>query len=419
MRLSALAAATLLAGCASLHEPGAPYTPDRRDYAAFRAAHADVLEPNYLPFMVHRVPQSGGRDDVMIFCRWSDEEMPLPVYIEAPEIPEELQNEFDPRDPQLYVRGSEAALETWEEHLEGLVRFRRVFSPDDARLRLTLVGARAPVPEKDVKVLGTTRVGDACSAGRWDPAAERLEVEFRVRELRIFVADEFGLLSADQVEWIALHEIGHALGMREHSPIPGDLMYEIVRDRRTVAEGLSTEDVNSFVSLYRLENGTVYGRVPSDGTTRGESTPPSGPVRLALAPYVDSRLGFHLRPPAGWLRIDTGMGMVAIDGLTWDYSASFQVVVNRYPTIDAYLERYGDYYLRRGRLIHREEMVVNGRRAVQGVLARPHGEIVEEITLIESGDGRVLVVTAECAIKDLHAYSPWFAATLSSLEVWD
>ena len=69
-----------------------------------------------------------------------------------------------------------------------------------------------------------------------------------------------------------------------HEPTPrlrnirvNDLMYEIVRDRRTVAEGLSTEDVNSFVSLYRLANGTVYGRVPSDGTKRGESTPPSGP----------------------------------------------------------------------------------------------------------------------------------------------
>ena len=64
-------------------------------------------------------------------------------------------------------------------------------------------------------------------------------------------------------------------------------------------------------------------------------------------------------------------------------------------------------------------MVVNGRRAVQGVLARPLGEIVEEITLIESGDGRVLVVTADCTIEHLHAYSPWFDATLASLEVWD
>ena len=83
MRVAALASAALLAGCASFaeRESGAPYTPDRRDYAAFRAAYADVLEPNYLPFMVHRAPQSGGRDDLMIFCRWSDEEMPLPVYI--------------------------------------------------------------------------------------------------------------------------------------------------------------------------------------------------------------------------------------------------------------------------------------------------------------------------------------------------
>jgi hypothetical protein len=108
-----------------------------------------------------------------------------------------------------------------------------------------------------------------------------------------------------------------------------------------------------------------------------------------------------------------------VNGVTWDYSASLQVVVNPYPTIDAYLERYRDYYLRRGRLLHFEELVLNGRRAVQGVLAHTYGETVEEVTLIESGDGRVVVVTADCAIGDLNAYRPWFDATLASLEIWD
>lgn len=422
MRVSraALLAALALA-CASppLEKPPDGYVPDRRDYASFRAAHPEILDPNYLPFMVHRVPQKGGREDLLIFCRWADDEMPLPVSIELPRIPEDLQNEFAPHDPHQYVHAVRQALATWEGQLEGLVRFRLVDDPKKARLHIVLVPERAPVPEADVKVLGSTRVGDACVPGPWDPDAERLEVHFRVPELRIYLADEFGLLAEDQVEWAALHEIGHALGMRSHSPIPGDLMYEVVRDRRTVAEGLSTEDVNSFVSLYRLPNGTVYGRVPEGAPPPQKSLPPTGPVRLAMAPYVDARLGFQLKLPDGWLAIDTGHGVVAVDGVTWDYSASFQVVVNREPTIEAYLARYREYYLRRGRLLHFEQMVVNGRRALQGMLAPSSGDSVEEITLIESGDGRVLVVTADCAIEDLPAYRPWFDATLETLHIWD
>jgi hypothetical protein len=417
-RATALAAAALAAACAGPPEPAPiPYVPDRRDYSAFRAAHPDILEPNYLPFMVHRVPRSWGRDDLLVLCRWSEAEMPLPVHVATPVIPDALQDEFAPREPRGYVRAVEAALATWEDHLEGLVRFRRVDDPGQARLRIALVGARAPVPEEDVKVLGSTRVGDACVPGAWDPDAERLEVEFRVSDLQVFLADEYGLLAEDQVEWIALHEIGHALGMRGHSPIPGDLMYEIVRDRLTVAEGLSTEDVNSFVSLYRLPNGAVYGEARADGAPPS-AQPPSGPVRLALAPYVDSRLGFALKPPDGWLALDTGQGMVAVDGVTWDYSASFQVIVARYASIDDYLARFGDHYLRRGRLVHYEPMVVHGLRAMHGVVARHEGDTVEEITLIETGDGRVFVVIADCAIEHLNAYSPWFQAVLASLEVW-
>ena len=32
-------------------------------------------------------------------------------------------------------------------------------------------------------------------------------------------------------------------------------------------------------------------------------------------------------------------GMVAIDGVTWDYTASFQVIVHRYPTILDYPQK--------------------------------------------------------------------------------
>ena len=59
---AALALASALAGCVGERGPGereVPHRPDRRDYAAFQAAHPEILEPNYLPFMVHRIPGGG------------------------------------------------------------------------------------------------------------------------------------------------------------------------------------------------------------------------------------------------------------------------------------------------------------------------------------------------------------------------
>jgi hypothetical protein len=410
----------LLLGCSAwrVEAPELPYVPDLNEYAAFQAAHPDLLEPNYLPFVTHRTRLPGERD-AMVFCRWADEDMPIPVFVSQPTIAPEVQDEFLPRPPEAYVRSIVRALATWEEHLEGLVRFRRVETLADARLHIELLGERAPVAGDEVTVLGTTRMGDACRPLGWDPDADRQRVTFAISDLRIYLADAFGLLSEDQVEWIALHELGHALGMRGHSPIPADLMFEVVRDRMMVSEGLSAQDVNTFVSLYRLPNGTVFDRVPADGQLPpAERPPPSGPPRLALAPHVDARLGFSIRPPHGWLALETRQGMVAVDGATWDYTASFQVVVSRFSGIDAYVQRYREYYRRRGRLVHFEEMVVNGREALQGLLIRRGGELAEEVTLIDGGDGRVWVITADCPARHLPAFRPWFDAALASLEIW-
>jgi predicted Zn-dependent protease len=404
-----------LVACASDRGPESlvPYQANRRDYAAFASAWPDLLEPNYLPFMVHRVPGDDAAGDLLFFCRWPGEAMPLSVRVIPAEIPQPLQDEFAPKAPARYVEAVQSALATWEGELEGLVRFRLVEAEADLTVRL--VAERAPVPAPDLQVLGSTPVSRACRVRGTDPDAERLEVSFEGLQLRLFLADEFGLLEPDQVEWIALHEIGHGLGMRGHSPIPADLMYEVARDRITVHGGLSAEDVNSFVSLYQIPNGTVFGRVAADEI----DPPPSGPglPELAMAPYVDSRLGFEFHPPAGWMRVSTAQGMVAVDGVTWDYTASFQVVVHRYPTIESYLERYSLYYLNRGHLSRPAPLVVNGRRALQAEIEVFEAPRIEQITLIEVGDGRVIVIIADCPSKTIDAYRPWFSAALASLEI--
>lgn len=421
MRAAAAVALTgLVLGCSFLRADApsdAPYRPDRRDYFAFQSLYPELIEPNYLPFMVHRVSLGGGRGEALVLCRWSDASLPLPVYVAPPRIPDSLQDEFAPRPASDYVDAVHAALDIWQRALAERPLFRRVERERDAALSLRLVGKVAPAPESTISVLGSTALGRACRVRGTRDDDSRADVEYRVEEVRIYVADDYGLLNPDQVERVALHEIGHALGMRGHSPVPADLMFPVARDR-LIVRGLSDQDANSFATLYGLPNGLIYARLAET-----EARPPpvlgprSGPPALAPGPHVDARFGYEFRPIEGWLRIETPQGMIAVDGVSWDYEASFQILVRGYATIEDYLERYGGWYVGGGRVTERRELSVDGRRALRLlVMGRLEG-MAEELTFIEIGDGRVVVVIADCPGEVYEAYRPWFAASLDTLEI--
>jgi hypothetical protein len=209
--------------------------------------------------------------------------------------------------------------------------------------------------------------------------------------------------------------------MRRHSPIPADLMYEVVRNR-VIVGGLSMEDINSFVSLFELESGTVFAHVPTDADAIESPTPrapPSGEPQLAMAPFVDPRHGFQVHPPAGWMRLETARGMVAVDGLTWDYAASFQVIVERYTTIEEYLDRYGPYYFTKGRVLGWELTELKGYRTLEASLVTNEESSVEQFLFMEVGDGRLVVIVMDCDAENAEGYWPWFHAALGSLEIWD
>jgi predicted Zn-dependent protease len=61
-------------------------------------------------------------------------------------------------------------------------------------------------------------------------------------------------LSPDQVELIAAHEMGHALGL-PHSDDPRDVMYP-----QNTATRLSTRDFRTLEALYALPNGVEIRR---------------------------------------------------------------------------------------------------------------------------------------------------------------
>lgn len=118
------------------------------------------------------------------------------------------------------------------------------------------------------------------------------------------------------------------------------------------------------------------------------------------------------------MRMETAQGMVAIDGVAWDYTASFQVIVHRYPTLEGYLARFGTYHLTRGEVIDAGFTEVAGKRAFRAVVLNFEGRSADQITLIEVGDGRVIAVIADCPLEALGEYQDLFEAALASLEIW-
>jgi hypothetical protein len=109
--------------------------------------------------------------------------------------------------------------------------------------------------------------------------------------------------------------------------------------------------------------------------------------------------------------------MAAVDGTTWDYVASFQVVVHRFATLEDYQERYGAYYAQRGDVTPLARAAVDGRRALQVEIDVFEAPRIEQVTVIEVGDGRVVVTIGDCPRESIEAYRPWFSAALASLRI--
>jgi predicted Zn-dependent protease len=417
--LAVLLASAGAVSCGSWAVPSSEsFRPTRFDYERFRATRGEgeILEPNYLPFMAGRYTPKIGDEDILVLCRWDVKQFPLRVRVEPPRFEPSLADEFDDdKEPAAYVDAAWKALDDWQTALGGVVTFERVGGNDDADLTIRLIGQVGPAPEEGVQVLGTTSMHEACDIRGTSVFEDRVDVEFAVPEIRIYLADLHGLLPPDQVGRNVLHEIGHALGMRGHSPIPADLMYEVARDRRV--DRLSREDVNSFRALYRQPNGTIYARVP-----RGQDLPrepakaPAGPPVLG-ALFSDPRLGYAIQPAQGWRVVPAQRGVVVIDGLAWDYEASFQVIVRSYPSVTRYLDRHGEAHVRGGKVAQRGFLQVAERRAHWMRVVPLEGDMIEDHVFVESGDGRVIIVIME-APKNLRAeFGPWFDAMLATLQV--
>lgn len=397
------------------------YDPDRRDYASFTIAHPGLPEPNYLPFMVHRFARPGGLGDALILCRFDPDQMPIRVWVEPPVFDPSVQDEFVPVPAEAYVEAVDQALTVWQEALEGRVAFERVDRRDQASLRIDLIGREAPLIEDGRRRLGMAeKLVDACRTTGWDPEADRLKVRFDLPELVIHLADESGLLPPIIVRRLVVHELGHALGMRGHSPSPGDVMYPELADAPGRDE-LSIQDVNSFIALYSVPNGAHFVDAPQSGVAapRPPPVPPSGGPRVDKAPFVDAVHGFELSVPQSWIRIEEPHGVFFSDGPTWDHDASIRIFVWPSPSLEAFVacctrELLADVWYR-----HSEALDLDGHRALRLQFEDDAGERASDLLLVELDDRRVMLIVRECPSGYEDAWRPWFDESLSTLEVWD
>ncbi len=157
---------------------------------------------------------------------WPQSLNPIPVYINiAP-------------DQTPFVPVIEESLKAWETASKGRIQFREVGNPERARITINLKAG--PLAHPDMEV------GQATYNL---PDNQGLKVSITVntgeRDAPISLKDR--LL---QVNRLALHEIGHAIGIWGHSPDPNDIMFS-----HPIVSKLSQRDITTIQRLYGVYSG--------------------------------------------------------------------------------------------------------------------------------------------------------------------
>lgn len=158
---------------------------------------------------------------------WTPDKMPLKVYIATP------------AGESQYLEAVKSAFNTWQVRSDDLVSF--LFVPDGSHADIHVNFTDDPSKLASPIEGAVTNFRDG-NAGRISATT------------LILTRRDGGPISRSQMLSIALHEIGHALGINGHSSNSEDIMFMSVDKNQTT---LSKRDVETLKALYKLKPGLL------------------------------------------------------------------------------------------------------------------------------------------------------------------
>ncbi len=161
--------------------------------------------------------------------RW--ESFPIDVYVDASSLPKELR--------RTYLEGIERGVGLWSEATDGRIGSVRL-NTDRPESRVKISLSHEPLPDR---AIGATELK---FLGRRIASASVLLTRSRF-EGTAFLAQDVASTTA--------HEMGHALGIVDHSPHPGDKMwisgnFGVENEGRDPEQLLTPRDVNTLEEAY-------------------------------------------------------------------------------------------------------------------------------------------------------------------------
>ena len=158
--------------------------------------------------------------------RWHTDTFPLKVYIEN-----------NPELPDYYYKEVKKAFMQWQKASKNYITFVFEDVKDRADIRCTF-------PKNfDREISGSTITGGISSFKIIDGFISYSQIEFAVYDIKNKYVSRKILYS------IALHEIGHSLGIRGHSVNPDDIMYPTLKHFKTK---ISLGDISTLKLLYSI-----------------------------------------------------------------------------------------------------------------------------------------------------------------------
>jgi predicted Zn-dependent protease len=156
--------------------------------------------------------------------------MPLKVHIESGD----GVAGFDPRFGEIL----RTAFDEWSKASEGKVTFRFVDNSDDADIRCSWTSDPSQFKNRG-------EGGEAKTL--YDPTTGTV----KTATIAILTVATIGLhkISDNRMRFAALHEVGHALGLIEHSPNPRDIMF-FAGWPADIKRGLTERDRQTILRLY-------------------------------------------------------------------------------------------------------------------------------------------------------------------------